>query len=303
MLTQEDIDTEFPSLTFDPDESGSIDNAEAAEGTFNPEDTEADIAAAGRITGYGHGFSNPQAMFSGNDGEPFVVYTGIHVFQDEESAAEFLVMSATEPMQFEGMEEEGVTLRSAKPVVPGIALGDESKGYQAEMDFSLLDTSFSAYAVFWRRGAAVLGVLYIGYGSVPGLDPGPAVRRLAVRMDDRVGPALAGDIMATPLAAAASREDDHSNLRAEATSVAVGGIAEGVLDYEGDVDIFVFEAEEGQSYRIQVDVSSLPSHVTTLYDSDGEFLGVSVTANAQSGRPFPSLLQADMSGNVNEQHH
>ena len=50
MLTQEDIDTEFPSLEFDPDTSGFADNADAAEDTFDPDDIEADITAAGRIT-------------------------------------------------------------------------------------------------------------------------------------------------------------------------------------------------------------------------------------------------------------
>ena len=293
MLTQEDIDTEFPSLTFDPDESGSVDNAEAAEGTFNPEDAESDMADAGRIAGYDHTFADVQALFGGNYGNPVIVSTEIAVLRDENSAAEFLAMLTTEPMQFEGVEDEGVTLRSVMPVVPDVALGGESRGYQGELE--VFDASFSIYAVYWRRGSAVLGIAYASVGA-PGLDPGQAVHRLAIRMDDRVGPALAGEITATPLAAAASREDDHGNFRAEATSVAVGGTVEGVLDYEGDVDFFVFQAEEGESYEIQVDVGSLPDHVTTLYDSDGEFLGVSVTANAQSGRPFPSLLQAEMSG-------
>ena len=198
MLTQEDIDTEFPSLRFDPDESGFVDNAEAAEDTFDPDDTEADITAAGRITGYDHGFINLQAMFSGSDGEPFVVLTGIHVLKDEESAADFLVMLATEPMQFEGMEEEGVTLRSATPVVPAVALGVDARGYQAEMEISLLDGSLSTYTVFWRRGSAVLAIGY-AYVGTPGSDPGPGFWRLASRMDDKVAPTLAGEITAVPL--------------------------------------------------------------------------------------------------------
>ena len=294
MLTQEDIDTEFPSLQFDPEESGYVGNAEAAEGTFNPDDAESDMADAGRIAGYDHTFADVQALFGGNDGDPVIVSTEIAVLRDEKSAAEFLAMVATEPMQFEGVEEEGVTLRSVTPDVPHVALGGEARGYQGEL--KVFDASLSIYAVYWRRGSAVLGIGY-AYVGAHGLDPGPAVQRLAVRMDDRVGPALTGEITATPLAAAESREDDHSNLRAEATSVAVGGIAEGVLDYEGDVDFFVFEAKEGQSYQIQVDVGSLPGYVTTLYDSDGEFLGVGVTTNARSGMPSSLFLGDERSGN------
>ena len=196
MLTQDDIDTEFPSLRFDLDGSGFVDNTEAAEATFNPDDTGADMADFGRITGYGHLFTDPQAPFGGSDGDPVIVSTEIHVLRDENSAAEFLVMLATEPLQFEGVNVEGVTLRSVTPVVPGVALGEEIRGYQGEL--VVFPASFSIYAVHWRRGSVVLGVGY-AYVGAAGSDPGAAVQRLAVRMDDRVGPALAGEIAAVPL--------------------------------------------------------------------------------------------------------
>ena len=94
----------------------------------------------------------------------------------------------------------------------------------------------------------------------------------------------------------AVEEDDHANSKAEATLVAIDSVVEGALDYEGDVDFFVFVAEGGKSYQIQVDVGSLSHHVTTLYDSDGEFLSVSATTNARSGRPFSRFLDAEKSG-------
>ena len=198
MLAQEDIDAEFPSLKFDPDESGLVDNAEAAEGTYDPDDAGSDIADAGRITGYNHTFADVQALFGGGDGDPVIVSTEIHVLGDEHSAAEFLDMLATEPMQFEGVEEEGVTLLSVTPVVPDVALGGESRGYQGQLE--VFGASFSIYAVYWRRGSAVLGIGYAYVGGA-GSDPGAAVQRLVIRMDDRVGPALAGEITAVlPLA-------------------------------------------------------------------------------------------------------
>jgi len=481
MLTQEDIDTEFPSLEFDPDASGFADNADAAEDTFDPDDTEADITAAGRITGYDHIFSDFSQMFSGSDGVPFLLGTEIHVLKDEDAAAGFLSMLAEEPKRLEDTEiEDGITLRSVETLVPGVALGSESKGYQAEVEFADFG-AWSVYSVLWRRGSAVL---LLGFAGAEGSDPGESVWRLAARMDARVNQTLAGEITAVPLAAAfeepepidseditepeyraleqgydlrhltdlsgllpgfrvssesfsldgteigferdyepdsisapvgdstmmmvgtdfdlfetefeaaatmgiisamdpetwadlfalglasemgadvdsveveklevpgndvtgfsasfgflqfhmyfvaggrlaglvmmmgtelraedtmplaaeiknraavppAAVVDDHGNSMEKATAVTAGGVVDGALDYEGDVDFFMMEAEEGTSYHIEVNVGSLKDYVTTLYDSGGEFLGVSVTTNAQGGRPFPRLLEAEKSG-------
>ena len=195
MLTQEDIDTEFLSLEFSPGDSGFNNNADAAQGTFDPNDTESDMTAAGRITGYSHRFDNLLQLFGEGDGGPLSVYTEIHVLKDEGSASEFLAMLATEPMRFEGMEEEGVILRSATPVVPDVALGDESKGYQAEIETPGFGT-YLLYGALWRRGS---DVLFVGYLGDRDSDPGESVWRLAARMDERVEPALSGEITAVPL--------------------------------------------------------------------------------------------------------
>ncbi len=46
--------------------------------------------------------------------------------------------------------------------------------------------------------------------------------------------------------------DDHADLQADATAAGVGEPVEGVLHYDGGVDLFVFEAESGESYEIRV---------------------------------------------------
>ena len=43
--------------------------------------------------------------------------------------------------------------------------------------------------------------------------------------------------------------------------------------YDGDVDFFVFEGEQGELYQIDVTLGTLPDSVATLYDSDGFNLG------------------------------
>ncbi len=64
-------------------------------------------------------------------------------------------------------------------------------------------------------------------------------------------------------------EDDHGNDPASATRMAVGETAEGAIDNILDYDYFVFQATEGQQYRIAVELGTLPDSAVGLYDSDG----------------------------------
>ena len=47
-----------------------------------------------------------------------------------------------------------------------------------------------------------------------------------------------------------------------------GGAALGVVDYPGDIDLFVFEATEGEQYQIDVALGTLADSVVGLYDAD-----------------------------------
>ena len=61
--------------------------------------------------------------------------------------------------------------------------------------------------------------------------------------------------------------DDHTNTGRGATPITVGVSEVGMLDYERDVDFFVFEAEEGRIYRMGV-VGAQRDLVLVLYDAD-----------------------------------
>ena len=67
--------------------------------------------------------------------------------------------------------------------------------------------------------------------------------------------------------------DDHSYTLAEATSVTAGGAVLGVVDYRGDIDLFVFDAVEGQLYQIDVALRTLGDSVLALYDATETQLG------------------------------
>ena len=69
--------------------------------------------------------------------------------------------------------------------------------------------------------------------------------------------------------AVADITDDHADALREATPVTVGEPAPGEINYDDDVDFFVFEGEQGELYQIDVTLGTLSDSVATLYDSDG----------------------------------
>ena len=66
--------------------------------------------------------------------------------------------------------------------------------------------------------------------------------------------------------------DDHGNSEGDATAIRVGADVRGALDYDGDIDYFRFQAEQGEFYQIDVALGTLDDSIVSLYDSDGWFL-------------------------------
>lgn len=61
-------------------------------------------------------------------------------------------------------------------------------------------------------------------------------------------------------------EDDHGGDPASATRIAVGEPAEGAIDNFLDYDYFVFQAQEGQQYRIEATLGTLTDSAIGLYN-------------------------------------
>ncbi len=66
--------------------------------------------------------------------------------------------------------------------------------------------------------------------------------------------------------------DDHADAVEEATAVTVGEAVQGALDHTDDIDVFVFQAEEGVLYRIDVALGTLSDSLVGLYDADEQEL-------------------------------
>ncbi len=67
-------------------------------------------------------------------------------------------------------------------------------------------------------------------------------------------------------------DDDHANSSAGATPAEVGEAVGGSLEYDGDVDYFVFDAVEGELYELSVAPGTLEDPTVALYDADGAWL-------------------------------
>ncbi len=70
--------------------------------------------------------------------------------------------------------------------------------------------------------------------------------------------------------------DDHADSEAGATVAAVGERIEAVVDYDGDTDLFVFEAVEGETYDIEALPGTLKYLRLLLFDADGAVLDADI---------------------------
>ncbi len=57
-----------------------------------------------------------------------------------------------------------------------------------------------------------------------------------------------------------------------ATPVEIGEATQGALDYNGDIDFFAFQADEGQYYEIDVTLGTLQDSALDLFAADGTWL-------------------------------
>ena len=94
--------------------------------------------------------------------------------------------------------------------------------------------------------------------------------------------------------------DDHADSVEGATVVTVGEVVQGVLDYESDEDGFVFEAEEGQIYQIDVGLGTLTDSELWLYEVEEQYLGIRGVAADESRivwkAPSSGKYYAEVSG-------
>lgn len=139
--------------------SGPSDNAEAAENSLNPDDTEADMDERGRISGYSLDFTNP----SPGEEDVLQVGTTVTLWEDADLASEAFELAVAEFFDYEGEEIEGLTLVSVEEFDPG-DIGDEATGLRIEMEVPGLGSIYGT-AVYVRLDRLGLNANMIGLGN------------------------------------------------------------------------------------------------------------------------------------------
>lgn len=146
----------------------------------------------------------------------------------------------TEVFVFEAVEGELYEITASPGTLedPTLALYDDD-GWWLDSD----DDSGGSLAplMFWRASGS--GPFYVEVGGY-----GAGSYTLTIAVSDLV--------------------DDHADSYDGATPVAVGEPVGGVLHYAGEVDYFVFEAVEGESYGIAVSPGTLEDPTLSLFDAD-----------------------------------
>ncbi|MDE2991774.1 MAG: PPC domain-containing protein [Chloroflexota bacterium] len=87
--------------------------------------------------------------------------------------------------------------------------------------------------------------------------------------------------------------DDHANSIERATSIAVGGVVPGGLDYQGDVDLFAFDAEAGRTYLIHVMLETLSDATVVVLNADGTVRGFHIGAGEGPDRALVIVLNQE----------
>jgi hypothetical protein len=279
VLPQEDVGEEFADLQID-DESGFVDNEEAADDTVDPEDTADALEQAGRIIGYDLGYSD-DSLSALQAGEGVIsVGTDVDLFRDAETASAFVLKQVNDYLRLEGQEiEAGITLEKVDVfAVDGLA--DEAMGVRARA--SLGDVEMYMTFVGFRLDR-LLGSAAIGRAD--DADALSQVEDIARALEQRMKGVLVGDIGGTPVpvlqageeATVAPPSEGEPDLAAMALSLddLPGGVSidqEGYVEDEDTVASYEREFDLGLAYIGSSRPMWLESDID-LYDNATEASG------------------------------
>ena len=217
VLTQPDIESEFPALRATVQDSPYRDNEAAAATSINPDDTALDLAALGRLDGYTLEFSDPAAFSTLATGGPISASVSVVLFATPETAEASLRRDFAEIDKLLSNNVEGITLKDFERLdAPDV--GSNAIAGKLTITIAALGGDTISSFVAWQRGPILASV---GATSVDDRDRSGAMNRLAQLMDDRIKGVLAGDIKvasqptppaptATPGPAAVSISDEEA---------------------------------------------------------------------------------------------
>lgn len=189
VLPLEEFGPEFSAFEAD-EESGFVDNAQAADDSVDPDDTADDIAAEGRISGYDLEFNDPSSAALQSGEGVYLVNTSVELFIDAGAAQANIDKALEEIQELEGEEVDGVILgRFDISSIPGV--GD--RALLIESSIRVGDTTFYVTTVVFNMGR-LLGAATVAH--VDDVDRSVRVTEIAKLLEARIRGVLLGDVSA-----------------------------------------------------------------------------------------------------------
>ena len=191
VLSREQLGAGVEDFEIEPD--GGFDDADdEAEDTFDPDDTGAELKAAGYENSYGLGYTDSAAIEE--ERGLFNAGTSAVLFDSDESASAFLAKQFEDFTRLEGEEyEEGLTLETAEGF-DGVKVGDEARFVELTIAAEDLEAYFTGFN--FRLGRL------LGRGGIVSFDDTDLrarVEEIAQALEDRVKDVLRGDVDDTPI--------------------------------------------------------------------------------------------------------
>jgi hypothetical protein len=202
VFSHTEVQLEFPFLQPEASGTGFRDNSQAILETLDPDDTAENLAARGRIDGYGSQFVDVQVLASGLSllERPLSLSASLELMDSPESARRNLQDRNEEIRDFQGVEVAGNVIREYRQ--------DEVAGIGETAVFGRLTIALAAFGATtevgffsWQTGPIVANIAVSGFDDS---DRQEALERLAGQMDRRIQRVLAGEIPPEPTSPAAT---------------------------------------------------------------------------------------------------
>jgi hypothetical protein len=172
------------------DDSGVVDNKDAADDSVDPDDTGENMKGDGRVSGYELSYEHPKLISSKG---AIGVGTSVDLFQDPVYAAQFLHERLNDYERFKngvpGMKFSRYSEFEA------LAIGDEAAGQHLTITIPGVVTGYETDVVF-RRGRIVARV---EIARTDRKDARDEALKLAIQLDRRIQAVLAGEIEVEPV--------------------------------------------------------------------------------------------------------
>jgi hypothetical protein len=169
-------------------EAGPVGNAEAAEGTLDPDDTAETLAGMGRVTGHELAYERPGLVSVKKPRGVLYAGTEVELLRDTIYAAKHLNKQLNDFQRLQGRRDIGIRLTRVS-TFDVIGVGEEAEGIRATASFAGLRMHMTLVA--FRRGRLV-GIASMARADRR--DVADVTRRLARRLDARIQGVLAGTI-------------------------------------------------------------------------------------------------------------